>query len=131
MDNRMLGVGAAIVRQAAERLIAEDMSAEDKLRACFRAALDSINTWYVRGDDDDGHFKLGVAAFLIIIGPDDPAYQRTMNSLEALKGLTAAIAGVPVDMAVVMGVRDDEEPPGEDRWFPLMPLYREIKEEMT
>ncbi len=130
MDDRLLHVGSALVRNTAERTITNSMSAEDKLRECYRAALDERNTWYVQSGDDDAHFKLGLVAFLSIIGPDDPAYQRVINSLEALKAISAAISGVPVDMALAMGVKDGEEPPPEDHWFPIMPLYRQVKMDM-
>lgn len=124
MTDQILQLGIRIVatRARAEE-IDELPNLEDRVRLCFRLALDDSSTWFVQEGDDSLHFRIGVGALLTVLEPHSPEWNRVETSLRLVNSLNATISGVPVDWGSL--VDDDTEV------VPLLPLYQAVKTEVS
>lgn len=113
----MSDVAVSITAQAIQRTIGErgDRTLEELARECFRLA-DTDDCASMCGTDDE-QFRGGCGALLLLTEGEDQA--RVKTELKMLQALSAAMRGVPVDMAAA--IQDGFEALG------LLGLFREQK----
>lgn len=92
----------------------EDEPVEEVAKRAFRMTRDESYTWFT--SNDDHRFRIGCGVLLMHY-KDTPIFFVIQNTLSALKALSAAISGVPVDFGAVLGE--------ETETLPLLPWYKE------
>lgn len=119
--NVKLGVTICWSRFQHERP-SDEVPIEDVAKQAFRLALSNDNTWYVRDNDDDEHFRIGLGVLLLHYAAEHEMYDRIMATLDGLKALSALFSGVPVDMERAL-------PEGGPEPLPLLQWFKETKAE--
>lgn len=111
----------SINAQLAARDVKEAVGLENKIKAGMRAVI--RENWM--DTNDDSMMRAALAAVLTDVGKDSPEYQRVVDSMDALRKLSAflnaARAGLRVDIADAIP-KEGEEPP-----LPLMAWWHEAK----
>jgi hypothetical protein len=114
MGDEEFGV-IVIASQETRRAADQVEGVENQLRAAMRAALDH---WLLTNEDIQ--IKAAIAGVLMICNEEDKA--RITRELDFWTALSAAISGIPVDMAQVLAGQEGYEPIG------LRRLWEEVKE---
>ena len=111
-------IGVVLVKGAVARRLETDPDAdlERKARICFEEALSEGCTWFTASEEEK--FRIGVGALLVLTKGEDRA--RVEKTLLALQTISAAQAGIPVDMSAAI-------PEDSDECAPLMPWFHEAK----
>jgi hypothetical protein len=117
MSDAELQMGVSIVDSVVKEKLSDDMSVEEKAKACFETALDDNNTWFTL--DENTLFIIGVATLMLNVEEEDKL--RIKAEFDVLKGLgVAASMGVPVDIGALMKGLEDIEVIGLQKiWKPL------------
>lgn len=112
----------AINAQLAERDVKAATGLENKIKAAMRAVV--RENWM--DTNDDSMMRAALAAVMLDVGKDSPEYARIVASVDSLRKfsafLTAAQAGVSVDLDSVLPKEDAEQP------LPLIAWWHEAKE---
>lgn len=124
-DQAVLAISCPGVQRDAEARFQDSDDIEARLRICYEESWKDSSCWMVT--NDDVRMRVGIGALLMHIqdrgdehGED---WDRVQRSLTALKALSAAMSGVPVDF----GALDAGDYPAP--LIGLMPIYREVKAE--
>lgn len=119
-------IGVTTVAQNAKPRFTPEMSLKDRLKICYRESFKEGNAWFVRHDDDDLRMRIGIGALMSIVEKYSDEYNTIETSIDALKSLSAALSGVPVDLGRML-----ENLGSADEILPLLPIYQEIKKECS
>lgn len=112
--------GVAIAATTIAPNLDRDAPLEQRVRAAMRLALNDDAATFLCTDDQ--RFRGAVGAVLLCCSEEER--QRVTNALDALKALSAAISGVPVDFGAVLAPQADDPP------LPLLGIWHETKQEL-
>ncbi len=114
MDSKIM-VGIADLRTGVD----SRQPLEERLKVAMRKAL---KHWLV--SDEEGQFKMAVGA--VLVEATDDERERLDTELKFLASLSAAVSGVPVDFARLMGELGED---AADKAVGLRKLWDEVKAE--
>ena len=106
-DDRKLALFAGMVKIE----LPASGSTEDMLRAAMRAAK---NHWHIAVESEDTQFRSAVGAVLLWLQDqgDTESAARIVAELRMLGALSAACAGIPVDIGAAVDAEKDHKPFG-------------------
>ena len=113
MHSNELGIGVALLKE----YVPATGTLKERLLAAMRAARKDDVLWFLYDNTGDDAFRCAVGA--VMVGASAEEREQITAELRALRAISAATQGVPVDMAAVLDGMKPESALG------LMGLWQE------